>query len=506
MSRGMVLSLMAVALTISSASAENLCLSLLGPPTEAEKTLSSEGRLALLYSRILTQYRAALTEGEYVKFLENAMKNKSYYSISPTTAAHTEMSTVFEKIRQMRLSEVLPSGEKISGAEIDKLISKNLDEEWKSIYKLREEISSSTSVIPRAPLKVLLDEGNSIGPFELSPDGKTGLIVSSYFVPGSSYPVINYKITVLNTESGKKLHTLIGHHDLIRSVRISPDARRALTASDDRSLILWDLETGEPIHKMHGHSNWISSIQVSPDFKRAISSSGDRDLVLWDLETGAILHRLTEHTDTVLSVQVSSDFTRAVSSSRDGSVIIWDLKTGKKIKKIKNSYDLNSLRVNADCTKAVSIDGSRLIISNLKGNWGSFFSSFAQKRLSGHTLEVTSVKVSKDFKRAITTSVDKTIILWDLESGKLLHRFSGHNRKITSISMSSDFSHAMSASEDGALIAWDLVNYKNLGEFTSPGGGVLSVEVDSGFTHAVSSSVSGKLMYWDLVLLLGPSI
>ena len=38
--------------------------------------------------------------------------------------------------------------------------------------------------------------------------------------------------------------TLTGHEDRVTSVAVTPDGRRAVSASDDRTVRVWDLESG----------------------------------------------------------------------------------------------------------------------------------------------------------------------------------------------------------------------------------------------------------------------
>jgi WD40 repeat protein len=41
--------------------------------------------------------------------------------------------------------------------------------------------------------------------------------------------------------------------------------------------------------------------------------------------------------------------------------------------------------------------------------------------LAGHSASVTGVAVSRDGRRVVSASVDKTLKVWDLESGAKLH-------------------------------------------------------------------------------------
>lgn len=46
--------------------------------------------------------------------------------------------------------------------------------------------------------------------------------------------------------------------------------------------------------------------------------------------------------------------------------------------------------------------------------------------------------------------------MWDVDSGKELHRFSGHNGRIHQLSLSKDARRFVSSSADGSVKVWDL--------------------------------------------------
>jgi WD40 repeat protein len=71
------------------------------------------------------------------------------------------------------------------------------------------------------------------------------------------------------------------------SAAFSPDGRRIVTASENKTVRLWKVETGEPIGEpLKGHANSVFSAAFSPDGKRIVTASADETVRLWDSETG----------------------------------------------------------------------------------------------------------------------------------------------------------------------------------------------------------------------------
>ena len=144
----------------------------------------------------------------------------------------------------------------------------------------------------------------------------------------------------------------------VYGVAVTPDGKRAVSASGDKTLKVWDLDTrpraahaGRPL----GRGQWrggdagreaggfrvsgqnaegvgpgdrparcarwkatlarVSGVAVTPDGKRAVSASGDKTLKVWDLETGVALRTLQGHSGPVTGVAVTPDGKRAVSAS-----------------------------------------------------------------------------------------------------------------------------------------------------------------------------------------------
>jgi GTPase SAR1 family protein len=163
-------------------------------------------------------------------------------------------------------------------------------------------------------------------------------------------------------------------------VAVTPDGTRAVSASDDRTLRVWDMATGKALASLEGHTIWVLGVAVTPDGARAVSTSADETLRVWDLATGKALVSLEGHRAPVVGVAVTPDGTRVVSASVDQTLRVWDLATGK-----------------------------------------------ALASLEGHTGGVVGVAVTPDGKRAVSGSADTTLRVWVLA---LLRKASYTNAKV----------------------------------------------------------------------------
>jgi WD40 repeat protein len=64
------------------------------------------------------------------------------------------------------------------------------------------------------------------------------------------------------------LRTLEGHSGEVNSVAMTPDGKRALSASVDKTLKVWDLDTGRTLSTLEGHSGSVMDVALTADGKR----------------------------------------------------------------------------------------------------------------------------------------------------------------------------------------------------------------------------------------------
>jgi WD40 repeat protein len=204
-----------------------------------------------------------------------------------------------------------------------------------------------------------------------------------------------------------------GHTLEVNAVAFSSDGARALSSSEDTTLVLWDVETGKPLKRLqHPDNRETRGVTFLPGDKQALSTGASPDIIKWDLETGQPIDRLRGHRGTVYYVTVSPDGTRALSSGDDNTLILWDLERGAPLTVLR-----------------------------------------------GHGGYIRQVVFSKDGKHALSASADKEIRMWDLENGAEQFRLSSGG-PVNDISLSADGRLLATGSGDGVAQLWDMTTGK----------------------------------------------
>ena len=115
---------------------------------------------------------------------------------------------------------------------------------------------------------------------------------------------------------------MLDHTDQVSAVAFTPDGEQALSASWDKSLILWDVSSGQQVRQFKGHTGSATAVAISPDGINALSGSTDTSLIMWDINSGNRIQTYEGHTGEITSVAISPDGSLALSSSADQTLIL----------------------------------------------------------------------------------------------------------------------------------------------------------------------------------------
>ncbi len=115
----------------------------------------------------------------------------------------------------------------------------------------------------------------------------------------------------------------------------------------------------------------------------------------------------------------------------------------------------------------------------------------------GHTNSIKSVALSADGRLALSGSGDKPIYLWDVGSGKCLRKLRGHKSTVYSVKFSKDGRSAISGGGDGTIKLWDVEKGKWLYEWDLPLTMIYAVDLSQDGRHALSGASDRKVHLWE---------
>jgi Prp8 binding protein len=232
---------------------------------------------------------------------------------------------------------------------------------------------------------------------------------------------------------------LSGHKGAVLDLHWSRDSRVIFSASADMTVASWDLETGQRIRRHVGHEEVVNCIDVGrrgeemivsgsddgyiglwdPRQKEAaefiesqypitavalaeagneIYSGGiDDNIKVWDMRKKAVVYSMAGHTDTVTSLVVSPDSQSLLSNSHDDTVRTWDIRPFAPTNRHIKTYD-----------------GAPA------------------------GLERNLVRASWDPKgeKIAAGSGDRSVVIWEVGSGKLLYKLPGHKGTVNDVRFS----------------------------------------------------------------------
>jgi WD40 repeat protein len=169
----------------------------------------------------------------------------------------------------------------------------------------------------------------------------------------------NGSIRLLEMPGGHERAVLRGHDCIVRSVAFSADARRLVSTSESRSIMLWDAKEGiavGPLQLGRQGYNRVLFAAFSGDSRHVAvgeASSSAEDITLLDSETGEVCNRLSGHESGIQALAFSPDGRTLATAGQDRSIKLWDWAKTKPpitlndgvglVKSLAFSYDGNLL-------------------------------------------------------------------------------------------------------------------------------------------------------------------
>jgi len=234
----------------------------------------------------------------------------------------------------------------------------------------------------------------------------------------------NKNIKIWDADSGQLINELKhggSGHCWITEIAVSSDNLKIVSGTSNRSIKIWNINTGELLKKI-SDSGFVSGIAFSPDNLKLISSNVENyeNIKIWDVNNGKKLHTFHNQRD-VNNVGFFSDNLRFFSV--DGKNInIWNTNKSEPLKTIKHHSTKNECKaiLSPDNLKIAMVDDYQYI---------SIWDTTTGKRLIRvkNNIDIDSIAFLSDNLKIVSCD-QKNIKIWDIETGKLINSVK-HNKK-----------------------------------------------------------------------------
>jgi WD40 repeat protein len=296
-----------------------------------------------------------------------------------------------------------------------------------------------------------LEGGGELRTFE-------GLGQSVAFTPDGRHAVVAAEsvVRLVDLATGESVPEVRGHTGPIEAISLTADGERALTSSfhSDETLKLWNVTTGVELWSSERQEDMIESVAISPDGRRAVAVLANGTQT-WDLGARRLESTTREfgRGATIAFADDGKSWLRggepAWQSSPTNHAPIRREGEGEGAGVLVEHAD-GHVAFSRDQTAALSAWGNRVVLWDLVTGIRelSFTTSESSK------WDVWSVAFSPGGSRALTGSQDGSVMLWELGKGERLARLEGHSGTVQAVAFL-DKTRALSIG-GGTLRLWDL--------------------------------------------------
>ncbi|XP_061182409.1 WD repeat-containing protein 37-like isoform X2 [Saccostrea echinata] len=208
---------------------------------------------------------------------------------------------------------------------------------------------------------------------------------------------------------------LVGHSGVVVAADWMLEGNQVITASWDRTALLFDAETGEQINSLTGHDQELTDVRTHHSQKLVVTSSKDTTFRLWDFRSPSMQVNVCQGHNQPVTSALFAGSDKVVSGSDDRTVKVWDVKNMRSpLAAIRIDSSVNRLSVSSSQSLiAIPHDNRHIRIYDINGNR---IGRLPRSNRQGHSKMVTSVAWTEDHPvcNLFSCGFDRKVLGWNI--------------------------------------------------------------------------------------------
>lgn len=267
-----------------------------------------------------------------------------------------------------------------------------------------------------------------------------------------------------------KVNDLKEHSDKVRSVRFSNDGGLMLSASVDKTIILWDTDTWEELYRLKGHTERVYKAEFSDNGRYIASVGHDKKVIIWNLKLKSPNVLPERHLRRVSALNYSINGKRAFSGTWGNektpgrAFITWNATTWRPMQIDSFNNDVEAIAPYYQDSVLVAVGKSLYLVDN-KNN--------IITEIDNADATIKAVAIAPNEQYIAFAGRDDKVYVRTIEKGKVVKKTltvrkdnvnSAQDGDIYSLAISPNSQYLAIGRRNRTIVIWDIEHDKQLSE------------------------------------------
>jgi WD40 repeat protein len=264
---------------------------------------------------------------------------------------------------------------------------------------------------------------------------------------------------IINGQDGETILAQVG--DEIYALAYNPIQQEILASTLLNGILVLDAGNGKLLRKISLAATWANTIGCSDDFRYLYAHDQKGQLHSFDMQNNYT--RIKPDSSVPPGRIIQIDAQNRVNSISPKKLTIWELHSGKIIKQSK--LDLarfadrdsrgNILSIDFNTCKKWDANTQANTLELAHPNWPLPNPENESEVFEiPYQMQLNAAKFARN--KIYTAGIDRSVRVWDKESGQLLQTLNGHKGSISKLKVSPNQSQVVSVDLKGAIRFWEV--------------------------------------------------